>query len=233
MMVQTIEKYTSRSVQYERSDEQDQGDEKEQAVQVMILDAHLLMREALRRVIESFSQVSVYASLNQVQDMQSMLKRGKTDVLLLGSSLAVSDCLEYVKMAQQIQASLGIVVLRQQLCPETALPLIKSGIQSLLGEEASEKDLARAIMAAATGSTFLGQGARDILNGYVSRSPLHFTEREMQILPLLRLGSSNFCIAQQLGLKEKTVEKHLTHIYEKLHIRSRTEAVLRIQTLHI
>ena len=53
------------------------------------------------------------------------------------------------------------------------------------------------------------------------------------MLPLLRPGLSNFCIAQQLALKEKTVEKHLTHIYEKLHIRSRTEAMLRIQTLHI
>ena len=40
-------------------------------------------------------------------------------------------------------------------------------------------------------------------------------------------------VASRLNISEKTVEKHLTHIYEKLHIHSRTEAVLRIQTLHI
>lgn len=154
-------------------------------------------------------------------------------MLVLGSSMTASDCLESVKVAQQIQASLGIVVIRQQLDPETTFPIIRSGVQGLLGEDASAKDLARAIAAAATGNTFLSHRAREILNGYVSHVPLHFTEREMQVLPLLRLGLSNFCIAQRLGLKEKTVEKHLTHIYEKLHIRSRTEAILRLQKLHI
>lgn len=232
-MVQTMERRSSRLAQYERPDEHKQSDTSERTVQVIIADGHLLIREALQRVIRSFPQVSVCASLNRVQDVPATVRKGEGDVLIIGSSLTASECLECVKIAQQLQASLGIVVIRQQLCPETAFPIIKSGVQALLGEDASERDLARAIAAAATGSTFLGHRAREILNGYVSHIPLHFTEREMQVLPLLRLGLSNFCIAQKLGLKEKTVEKHLTHIYEKLHIRSRTEAVLRIQTLHI
>ncbi|MEO7019910.1 MAG: response regulator transcription factor [Ktedonobacteraceae bacterium] len=210
-----------------------QADESERCVQVMIIDAHLLIREVLQQVIGSLPHVHVYASLNQVQDGPAVLKKGEGDVLILGSSVTTSDCLECVKVAHHIQPSLGIVVIRQQLCPETSFPIIKSGVQCLLGEDASAQDLARAIAAASTGSTFLSQGARAILNGYVSHVPLHFTGREMEVLPLLRLGLSNFCMAQRLGLKEKTVEKHLTHIYEKLHIRSRTEAMLRIQALHI
>jgi DNA-binding NarL/FixJ family response regulator len=232
-MVQMMERRSPRLAQYERLDEHKQIDTSERTVQVILADGHLLIREALQRVIKSFPQVSVCASLNRAQDVPTTVRKGGGDVLIIGSSLTASECLECVKIAQQLQASLGIVVIRQQLCPETAFPIIKSGVQALLGEDASERDLARAIAAAATGSTFLGHRAREILNGYVSHIPLHFTEREMQVLPLLRLGLSNFCIAQKLGLKEKTVEKHLTHIYEKLHIRSRTEAVLRIQTLHI
>lgn len=232
-MVQMIEKPALRSGQYERFDDQEPSEERGQVIRVVVMDAHKLIREALQRVIESFPQVRITASLSRVQDLQVTLRRREADVLILSSSMTVSDCLEYVKMAQQIQPVPGIVVIRQQLSPETTFPIIRSGVQGLLGEDASEKDLARAITAVASGSTFLGQRAREILNGYVSRAPMHFTAREMQILPLLRLGISNFCIAQQLGLKEKTVEKHLTHIYEKLHIRSRTEAVLRIQALHI
>jgi DNA-binding NarL/FixJ family response regulator len=213
--------------------QQPHGDESERVVQVIIVDTHLLIRGALQRVIESFPLVCVSSSLSRVGDGLAAIKKGKGNVLLLGSSLTASECLECVKNAHHIHTSLGIVVIRQQLCPETAFPIIRCGAQGLLGEDASEKDLAQAIAAAATGSTFLSKRAREILNGGVSRAPLHLTERELQILPLLRLGLSNFCIAQQLSLKEKTVEKHLTHIYKKLQIRSRTEAILRLQTLHI
>ena len=232
-MIQTMEKRSSRLAQDEHLDDRKHIGDSERVVQVMIIDAHLLIREGLQQVIGSFPQACVYASLGRIQDGLVALKKGGGDVLVLGSSMTASDCLESVKVAQQIQASLGIVVIRQQLDPETTFPIIRSGVQGLLGEDASAKDLARAIAAAATGNTFLSHRAREILNGYVSHVPLHFTEREMQVLPLLRLGLSNFCIAQRLGLKEKTVEKHLTHIYEKLHIRSRTEAILRLQKLHI
>lgn len=232
-MVQMMERRSLRLAQGERLDAHKQNDDSERVVQVMIVDAHLLIREALQRVIRSFPQASVSASLSRVQDVLAVLKKGGTDVLILGSSMTACDCLECVKIVREAQVSPGIVVIQQQLRPETAFPILRSGVQSLLGEDASEKDLARAIAAAANGSTFLGQRAREILDVTVSRIPLHFTEREMQVLPLLRLGISNFCIAQRLGLKEKTVEKHLTHIYEKLHIRSRTEAILRLQMLHI
>lgn len=232
-MIQVAEKPSTRPTQRESFATLQGNDRDERVMQVVIFESHLLIREALQRVIGDFPQMQVSAAPNRIQDVLKLLKQEEVDVLVLGSTCGASDCLEAIKAVREVRASLGIVVIQQSLNPETAFPLIKGGVQGLLGEDACTKDLARALMAVATGSTFLGQHAREILNGYVSHAPLHFTEREMQVLPLLRLGLSNFCIAQRLALKEKTVEKHLTHIYEKLHIHSRTEAMLRIQTLHI
>jgi DNA-binding NarL/FixJ family response regulator len=232
-MIEMIERSSIQSPQSKGLNDKQQRDASERVVQVVIVDAHLLIREALQWVVGSFPQIRVSASLNSVQDVAAALEQEEGDVLIFGSSIAASECLECIKAARQTRPSLGVVVIQQRLCPETAFPIIKSNVQSLLGEDACAKDLARAITAAATGSTFLGHRAREILHDYISHVPLHFTDREMQVLPLLRLGLSNFCIAQRLALKEKTVEKHLTHIYEKLHIRSRTEAMLRIQTLQI
>lgn len=220
-------------VQHRSRDDEQQIREKEQLVRVVIVDAHLLIREALHQIIQGFPHMCISASTASMQDTFPILKQGKAHVLILGSSLKICECLEYIQAVRQIQPSPGIVVIQQRLHAETAFPIIKSGVQGLLGEDASARDLAQAIRAVATGSTFLGQRAREILNDHVSHVPLHFTAREMQVLPLLRLGLSNFCIAQQLSLKEKTVEKHLTHIYEKLHSRSRTEAMVRLQTLYI
>lgn len=219
--------------QCENFDKKYQNEEKEQLVRVIIIDGHLLIREALHQILATFPQVHVHASLSRVQDVPATTRQSEASVLILGSSLGACECLETIQAVRQTQPSLGIVVIQQRLRPETVFPLIKNGVHGLLGEDASGRDLAQAIRTVAMGGTFLGRRARDILNEHAARVPLHFTEREMQVLPLLRLGLSNFCIAQRLSLKEKTVEKHLTHIYEKLHISSRTEAMLRLQTLHI
>ncbi len=65
------------------------GDSNKRVVQVAIADEHLLIREALHRVIESFPQVRVYASLNRVQDIPAAFEQERGDVLIIGSSLSV------------------------------------------------------------------------------------------------------------------------------------------------
>jgi DNA-binding NarL/FixJ family response regulator len=57
------------------------------------------------------------------------------------------------------------------------------------------------------------------------RSPL--TERELEVLSLVARGTTNRDIAHQLSISVRTVEAHLTHIYDKLGVCSRTEAVVR------
>ncbi len=63
----------------------------------------------------------------------------------------------------------------------------------------------------------------------MSRSLLQtFTKRELEVIPLLLHGKSTSQIALQLGVCTRAVEHHLTHIYEKLGVCSRTEAVIKL-----
>jgi len=55
-----------------------------------------------------------------------------------------------------------------------------------------------------------------------------FTQRQQDVIRLLKEGKSNQQIALELGIKERTVEDHLTHIYETLGVASRTEAVVQL-----
>lgn len=232
-MMHLGEKDIVGSGQFEQEKHLIQGNRVGEQIQVAIIESHLLLREALQRTIGHFPQMAVCASLCKAQDALTLHLHGNQRVLLLGSSITLSECLECTSALKNEQSIPGIVVIQQRLYPETAFSLIRNGVQGLLGEDASEKDLVRAIEAAAQGQIFLGARAREILSCSMSRAAFHFTEREVQILSLLRLGITNFHIAQRLGLKEKTIEKHLTHIYEKLHISSRAEAILRTQTLAI
>ncbi len=58
-----------------------------------------------------------------------------------------------------------------------------------------------------------------------------FTERELEIIQLLLQGTSTKLIAQQLGICTRAVEYHLTNIYKKLGVCSRTEAIIKLINL--
>lgn len=205
----------------------------DEVIRVAIVDAHTLMREALHKFVAALPRMKVCASFATLQNVSVTARNIRAQVIILGSSIQISDCLDFVDLMHENHDPPGIVVIQRCLSPETTLTLIKYGVHGLLGEDASEDDLEKAIIAAATKNTFLDRYARNMLNTSVSRASVHLTRREVEVLSLLKCGETNVRIAHALGMKEKTVEKHLSHIYEKLNINSRVEAVLHMQRLHI
>lgn len=205
----------------------------EQALCIILVDVHKLMRSALQHVVSTFPHLHIAASLTTIAEVPAAIGHGGVHTIVLGPSVPTSHCLELVNVLSKQEAAPGLVVIHQGLHPETAIILMRNGIHGLLDESASEQDLVTAITAAATGNTFFCQRARTMLDISMSKAPVHLTGREVQVLDLLRHGESNFRIAHALGLKVKTVEKYLTQIYDKLHVTSRTEAILYIQKIHL
>ena len=62
--------------------------------------------------------------------------------------------------------------------------------------------------------------------------PQHFTDKELMVIQPLLEGKSTQQIALQLGISTRGIEHHLTHIYEKLGVCSRTEAVIKLMHLY-
>ena len=205
---------------------------REQVQQIILVDAHLLMRLALQRVVAVFPHMHITASLSTIHDVLTAKDKLAVHTIVLGPSIPVSDCLTLVKQLRERQVLCGVVVIQQGLHPETAHMLVEQGVHALLDENASEQDLAQAIRAASRGNTFWSRRTCSMLAVSMSRALSYLTEREIQVLSRLKYGESNFRIAHVLGLKEKTVEKYLTNIYEKLDVHSRAEAILCLQKLH-
>ena len=65
-------------------------------------------------------------------------------------------------------------------------------------------------------------------NDSLTADPPQFTEKELEVIQPLLDGKSNQQIALQLGVSTRAVEHHLTHIYEKLGVCSRTEAIIKL-----
>lgn len=216
----------------ERADGASNRSEK-RAIRIMLVDTHALMLMALQRVVATFPHVKIVARLQTIREVPILLERTEVDVVVFGISIPVSECLRFINAVSEERRSVGIVVIQPHLRPETAFTLVKQGVHGLLDEFASEQDLADAIAMVATGSTFFSKHAREILAASMSRTAVYLTARELEVASLLMRGESNYRIAKALGLKEKTVEAHLTNMYGKLGVNSRAEAIISLQDLQV
>jgi NarL family two-component system response regulator LiaR len=114
------------------------------------------------------------------------------------------------------------------------MALLKAGAISYLPKTASLNELLDAIRSTSRGESYLPHAVASIVVKHLSgktkgenKAPL--SPREIEIIRLVALGYTNDHIARDLHLSKRTIEAHLTHIYNKLNVNSRTEAALHAQ----
>lgn len=117
-----------------------------------------------------------------------------------------------------------ILALVSAATPDLLGVLVSAGVRGAVDRDIDEVALAQAARAVAEGRTVVNAGART--DGAGSRPPA-LTRRESQVLVLLCSGSTNHEIAEALVISDNTVKNHVRRLYEKLQVRSRTEAVVR------
>jgi NarL family two-component system response regulator YdfI len=198
---------------------------------IMLIDAHLLMRKALQRVVTTFFHSAYATSGSTVSDALTMIEKSTVYTIILGPSIPISDCLRLLLQLNEQQLLYRIITIQHALQPETAHMLIEWGVDGILDESACEQDVARAIEMASHTKIFLSRAVYTLLTTSKPGALNYLTRREMQVLLRLKSAESNFRIAHGLGLKEKTIEKYLSNIYDKLNIHSRAEALLYLQRI--
>ncbi len=161
------------------------------------------------------------------------LAQEKPDVLLLDLELpkrAGDDCIGELK--QKLPA-LEIIVLTLHDEPQRIFKALEAGVSGYLIKPVSPSDLLEAIAEVRDGGAPMsGQIARMVIRTFHRRGQASqlielLTPREEEILKLLSEGHSSKEIAASLTIGVRTVGTHLRHIYEKLHVSSRSQAVAK------
>lgn len=117
-----------------------------------------------------------------------------------------------------------VLALVPSATPDVLGALVSAGARGAVDRDVDEVALVQAARAVAEGRTVVNAGAR--ADGTGARPP-SLTRREAQVLALLCAGSTNREIADALVISDNTVKNHVRRLYEKLQVRSRTEAVVR------
>jgi DNA-binding NarL/FixJ family response regulator len=153
----------------------------------------------------------------------------RPDVLLLDLAMPGLDGLEVTRRALGISPDTRVVALTAHEEQPYVLAMLQAGASGYLSKSSRGREVVQAVRAAAAGETVfsaaIGRGVtRSALGEGAPGVPL--TPRERDVLQATARGLGNKQIAAELGMSTRTVQTHLTRIFAKLGVSSRTEAVL-------
>lgn len=202
-----------------------------EAITVMIVDDHEMVRRGACSYLEAQPDISVVAQAGSGEEAVRQAHEFVPDVVLMDLVLPGMDGVEATRKVKDVSPRTQIIVLTSYHQDEYIFPALQAGAISFLLKDVKATELVEAIRRAARGEATLHPkiAARVIktfrsLEGEEASPFITLTERELEVLKLIAKGYSNDKIAQQLVISVGTVKGHVSNILSKLHLIDRTQA---------
>ncbi|GAA3373519.1 response regulator transcription factor [Streptomyces racemochromogenes] len=201
----------------------------------MIVDDHPLFREGLRAALESTRGAVVVAEAETGGEVPDAVDRHRPDVVVMDLSLPDVSGIEATRRLACTHPGLPVLMLTMSDDDGSLLAALQAGARGYVVKGAGSEEVLHALRTVAAGGAVIGSeiAARlsELLAGGRRRDAGQLfpslTSREVEVLELIARGHDNRRIARELVLSEKTVRNHITHVFEKLQVTSRAEAVAR------
>jgi len=190
---------------------------------VLLVDDHALLRTGVANIINQEPDLEVVAEAGNGADGVVAFERHHPDVTLVDLRMPVMEGVELVRQIRERDPRARVIVLTTYDTDDEISRALKAGAKAYALKDIAAEDLVACIRDVLAGKTYLAPAAAAKLAEGVTRVQL--TPRELATLRLLADGKSNKEIANSLGISERTVKTHLGHLFEKLGVTSRTEAV--------
>lgn len=191
------------------------------------------VRESWVRLIRSFPDFACVCECPSGEDALRLIPAAKPDVILMDIFLPRMSGIECTARLKTQLPKTPIVILTASDDDEMVFLALEAGADGYLLKRTKPADLRAALFDALSGGApMTSEIARRVVESFRQKSrgrddSVSLTAREEETLLFLTKGYSNKEIADKLSLSIETVRSHLKHIYEKLHVRSRAEAVAR------
>ena len=201
-------------------------------VTVIIADDHPIVRQGLATVVNQEEDLKVVGQAGDGFEAVSLATKLGPDIVLMDLQMPGMDGVEAIKKIKEEAPDIGIIILTTFDTDEYIFRGIEAGAQGYLLKDSPPEEVLEAIRAVHRGESVVEpRVATKLLQRFsqLSRSPAveagGLSEREIEVLQLAAEGAGNKAIAARLVIGESTVKTHLIHIFNKLGVKDRTEAV--------
>ena len=208
--------------------------EQNRVIRVLLADDHALVREGTRRLIDAESDLEVVAEASSGEEAIEAVRRTRPDIAIMDIAMPGMGGIEATRAIKADYAETAILVLSAYDDEPYLVALLEAGAAGFLLKNVNGHELVEAIRAVARGESVLQPALNEkVMRRFSNRPALPtrsagdlLSEREFDVLRLAARGLPNKEIARRMSLSIRTVHSHLANIFLKMHVGSRTEAVL-------
>ena len=202
------------------------------AKRVLLVDDHRLVREGLRRTLED-AGFEVVGEAENGADGVDLAEQLRPHVVLMDVSMPVVDGITATRRLRSRAPDAHVVVLTMHADSDLVEKARSAGASGYILKDASGDEVVTAVRRAIDGQRTISPGiaraAAPVAPGGAddpAEGAPALTEREVQILQMLADGCTPAEVAERLFISPKTVRNHLTKVYDKLGVNSRSAAIV-------
>jgi DNA-binding NarL/FixJ family response regulator len=205
-------------------------------IRVVVADDQALVRGGFRLILQTQPDIEVVGEAADGREAVASAQELRPDVILMDIRMPGMDGLEATRRLMTTRNPPRVLILTTFDLDEYVYDALRVGASGFLLKDVRPEQLADAVRVVATGDTLLAPAiTRRLVEQYLRRPPpgsrtptglAALTDRELDVLRLVARGRSNQQIAGTLFLGESTVKTHLTHLFAKLGLRDRAQAVV-------
>ncbi|WP_010677131.1 response regulator [Bacillus timonensis] len=200
-------------------------------IKLMLVDDHAVLRDGLRNILELEDDIRVVGEAVSGDDALQKVPMCEPDVILMDINMPHKNGVEVTGILKKKYPSIKVLVLTMHNHDEYFMAAIREGADGYLLKDAPSEQVVEAIRTVARGESVIHPSmTKKLLNFHQQQQEQPrdnvLTEREMEVLQCLVEGMSNKEIAERLFISDKTVKIHVSKIFKKFDVKSRSQVVI-------
>lgn len=199
-------------------------------IRVLIVDDHAVVRTGLAALLRTTDDLELVGEASGGEQAVLLAGELQPDVVLMDLSMPGLDGIgATARLAEQNPAT-HVLVLTSFSDQARIMDALQAGAEGYLLKHSEPEAILDGIRQVVGGGSPLDpKAARILLSSRRTNTDTHLTDREREVLGMVRDGQPNKVIARRLGISERTVKAHLTNIFQRLGVADRTQAALWAQ----
>ncbi|WP_432830325.1 response regulator transcription factor [Dactylosporangium sp. CA-092794] len=195
-------------------------------IRLVAVDEHVLLRLGLNRVVATVPDITLVGEAGSAADAERVVAETRADVVTIDASLADTDGITLARRLRAGSPDLGVVLLSAVSDDNLLYRALDAGLSAYVTKAAPVSSVLAAIRHAAVAPhSFTAPGLSSALSRRRGQTGL-LSQREQEVLSLMRDGLSLPTIAQRLEVSEATVKTYVSRLYSKLRVNNRSQALM-------